>query len=239
MESNIWKTNKESVFNERTFGEWGNKSSTEEQVNISKPSEFKIDYVSKPMPIFSTIIQDHVELNKYLKEVILEHRQNNPTSTESNVKAWHSSWMTHNDNPKFQPLVDRVLDACNFVSKGFFQCQSTEYMMFNLWAMMYEESEHTLRHSHFPCDLSGCYYVDVEPDCAPIIFEPVLKDGVHDNNQPFIIQPKNGLLALWPGILHHEVKPTNSKRMCISFNMDKSRGYCSRDEWIKGEQNNG
>ena len=184
-------------------------------------NKLNIQYVNKPMAVFSTLVEDRVEINKYLKEVILEHRQNNPESTKSNVKAWHSSWMTHQENPKFQPLVDRVCTACKFISRGYFQCQVTEYSIINLWAMMYEDGEHTIRHSHFPSDFSCVYYVDVEPGCAPVLFEVPQNDGVTHKCETFTLQPQNGMLAIWPAILHHQVPPTKGRRMCISMNIDK------------------
>ena len=188
-------------------------------------STIQIQYVPKKMAVFTTILDDHVEFNKYLKEVILEHRQNNPESTKSNVKAWHSTWETHKENPKFQPLVDRVIDACKFIAQGYYEGgDNLEYWVSNCWAMMYEDTEWTKRHSHFPSDFAMCYYVDVEPDCSPVIFENVVKDGVHDNNQPLTLQPQNGMLAIWPAILHHEVPPTKGRRMCISMNIEKGEG---------------
>ena len=75
--------------------------------------------------------------------------------------------------------------------------------------MMYEDGESTQRHSHLPFDYSSCYYVDVEPDSAPIIFEKDL----------LTIQPENGMLLIWPSILEHEVPPTKGKRMGISMNI--------------------
>jgi len=183
----------------------------------------EVQHVSKPMAVFTTILDDHVEFNKYLKQVILEHRQKFPETTKSNVKAWHSSWVTHQENPKFQPLIDRVLDGCKFISAGYYECDDIEYHITNFWAMMYEDTEWTKRHSHFPSDFACCYYVDVEPGCAPVIFESVQKDGLHDNNQPLTLQPQNGMLAIWPAILHHEVPPTKGRRMCISMNIDKGQ----------------
>ena len=190
-------------------------------------STFEIQHVPKQMAVFTTILDDHVEFNKYLKQMILEHRQKFPETTKSNVKAWHSSWVTHAENPKFQPLIDRVLDACKFISSGYYECSDIEFHVLNMWAMMYEDTEWTKRHSHFPSDFAMCYYVDVEPGGAPVIFESVQKDGLNDNNQPLTLQPQNGMLAIWPAILHHEVPPTKGKRMCISMNIDKSgeRGY--------------
>tara|TARA_B100000902_G_scaffold368415_1_gene391739 strand:- start:141 stop:719 length:579 start_codon:yes stop_codon:yes gene_type:complete len=185
-------------------------------------SRFDIQHVNKPMAVFTTILDGHVELNKYLKEVILEHRQKFPESLKSNVKAWHSSWATHQQNPKFQPLVDLTLDACNFIAEGYYNSPTDlRFKVLNFWAMMYEDTEWTKRHSHFPSDFAAVYYVDVEPGCAPVIFESVQKDGINDNNQPLTLQPQNGMLVIWPAILHHEVPPTKGRRMCISMNIDK------------------
>ena len=72
------------------------------------------------------------------------------------------------------------------------------------------------------------YYVDVEPGCAPVIFESIKKDGVNNNNQPLTIQPQNGMLAIWPGILHHEVPRTKGRRMCISMNIEKGERKCGK-----------
>ena len=186
-------------------------------------SLFNTQHVLKQMALFTTILDDHVEMNEYFKQVILEHRQYFPETTKSNVKAWHSSWTTHEENPKFQPIIDRVLDACKFIAAGYYECDSVDYHVINMWAMMYEDTEWTKRHSHFPSDFACCYYVDVEPGCAPVIFENVVKDGIHDNNQPLTLQPQNGMLAIWPAILHHEVPPTKGRRMCISMNIDKGK----------------
>jgi len=184
-------------------------------------SALEIQHVPKQMAVFTTILDDHVEMNKYLKQVILEHRQKFPETTKSNVKAWHSSWVTHQENPNFQPLIDLTINACKFISKGYYECDNIEFHVINFWAMMYEDTEWTKRHSHFPSDFAVCYYVDVEPGCAPVIFESVQKDGVNDNNQPLTLQPQNGMLAIWPAHLHHEVPPTKGRRMCVSMNIDK------------------
>mgnify|MGYP001418755409 CR=1 FL=1 len=219
MENSIWGTQKKSTVTESV---WGNITPKPQQQEVSpNTSIFKTQHVSKPIPIFTTILADHVELNRYLKQVILEHRQKHPEDLNSNVKAWHSSWETQKINPKFQPLVDRICGACKFISEGYFQCDLCEYTVVNFWAMMYEKSEYTIKHSHFPSDFSAVYYVDVEPGCAPVLFEVPQNDGVNDKGGNLTLQPQNGMLAIWPSILHHEVPPTKGKRMCISMNIDK------------------
>ena len=219
MESSIWNTSKKST---KSTSVWDSRGSVQpKDVNVNT---FNVQHVYKAIPVFSTILTNHVEFNKYLKEVILEHRQKFPESTKSNVKAWHSSWLTHEENPKFQPLIDVAYSACDFITKGYFQSQDLGYKVMNLWAMMYEEGEHTIKHSHFPSDFSAAYYVDVEPGCAPVLFEVPKNDGVNDRCETLTIQPENGMFVIWPAILHHEVPPTKGRRMAISMNIDKT--YC-------------
>ena len=219
MESSIWNTSKKSTKSTSVWDSRGSVQPKDDNVNT-----FNVQHVYKAIPDFSTILTNHVEFNKYLKEVILEHRQKFPESTKSNVKAWHSSWLTHEENPKFQPLIDVAYSACDFITKGYFQSQDLGYKVMNLWAMMYEEGEHTIKHSHFPSDFSAAYYVDVEPGCAPVLFEVPKNDGVNDRCETLTIQPENGMFVIWPAILHHEVPPTKGRRMAISMNIDKT--YC-------------
>ena len=74
--------------------------------------------------------------------------------------------------------------------------------------MEYEEGNHAVRHNHWPATLSGVYYIDVEENSSPIIFE---------NN--FSIKPKNGMLLLFPSIVNHEVPPSKGKRIVASINL--------------------
>jgi len=132
--SDIWNTQKPSTASTAKRSIWGTqRSEPVRQANAQAANTLETHHVSKPLPVFSTIFADHVEFNKYMKQVILEHRQKNPETTASNVKAWHSSWMTHKENPAFQPLVDRVLSACTFVSAGYFQTQNLEFSIFNFF----------------------------------------------------------------------------------------------------------
>ena len=173
----------------------------------------EIKKIKKTLPIFTTILSNKDEMNAYLKQVIFEHRDNNPESNESNVKAWHSSYGTHNDNPKFKPIIDVVLNFCKFVSKEYFSCE-VDFICFNFWAMMYEKGDHTVRHSHFPSDFAAVYYVDVEPGCAPIVFENEIE-----------VQPETGMLVVFPAWLHHEVPKTDARRIAVSMNIDKKYAF--------------
>jgi len=169
--------------------------------------DFGLHHVTEPLPIFTIILKDHIKLNEYLKQVILDYRERYPQTSNSNVKAWHSSYFTHELTNKFNPLIDEVVNACSFISKEYYGEGNVEFAVFNLWAMMYEKSEYTVRHRHYPADFSVTYYVDVEPDCAPIVFDTLT------------ITPKSGMLVIWQALLHHEVPPTNSRRTVIAMNI--------------------
>ena len=148
-------------------------------------------------------LDNHQELNNKLKKIISNFRKEYPESDNTNVKAWHSHFDTHVKEPKFNILIDRVMDA----SKDFINIKCNLYLL-NFWVMEYEKGNHTVKHNHRPATLSGIYYIDVEENSSPIIFE---------NN--FVIKPKNGMLLLFPSIVNHEVPPTKGKRIVASFNL--------------------
>ena len=83
MENSIWGTQKKSTENKSVWGSM--ESKPQQQLVPPNASVLEMQHVMKAIPVFSTILADHVEFNKYLKQVILEHRQNNPETTKSNV----------------------------------------------------------------------------------------------------------------------------------------------------------
>ena len=169
-------------------------------------SEFDVQNVTKSIPIFSTIIPDYIEINKELKKIILEHRENyipDLGSDKSNVKAWHSHFDTHYKEPRFNILINKILKK----SQEFLKINCNLHPL-NFWVMEYEKGNHAVKHNHWPASLSGVYYIDVEENSSPIIFE---------NN--FTIEPKNGMLLLFPSIVNHEVPPSKGKRIVASINL--------------------
>ena len=148
-------------------------------------------------------LENYQELNNELKKIILEFRKKYPESDTSNVKAWHTHFDTHYKEPKFKILIDKIMDVIEEFIK--IKCNLTPL---NFWVMEYEKGDHALKHNHWPATLSGVYYIDVEENSSPIIFE---------NN--FSIKPKNGMLLLFPSIVNHEVPPSEGKRIVASINL--------------------
>ena len=147
-------------------------------------------------------------------ETCNEYRKSFPQSNTSNVQAWHSGYYTHDTTNVFNPLINTTLSKCYDVTEQHLSTDITtnsdEYFVSNLWVAMYEKNDRTLMHHHFPYHFAACYYVDVEDDCSPITFGDC--NGID-------IQPENGMLLIWNGIVPHMVAPTNKKRTCICMNI--------------------
>lgn len=172
-------------------------------------STVEIETTTTSLPIFKMDISEHIEVLNLAKEAIFEQYKANPISMESNVKAWYvTGWMSHKENPKYQPLIDLALDAVKFVSKGYFN-QEINFYCFNCWGMLYNPGDHTLRHSHYPSDFAVVVYLEVEEGAAPLKFDDLT------------IVPKSGTMVIFPAWLHHEVPKTNARRMVVSMNVDK------------------
>ena len=78
------------------------------------------------------------------------------------------------------------------------------------WGAIYEESDYTIAHSHFPSDFSGVVYLEAEENCAPIVFANKL-----------VVQPKPRMLVMFPGLLLHSVPKTQGRRVVLVMNMHK------------------
>ena len=159
-------------------------------------------------------------------ETCKEYRKSFPQSNKTNVQAWHSGYNTHKQTNVFNLLMDVTLAACIEMSKSYFNTlpiKEYKYVVDHLWLAMYEQNDYTKIHTHFPAAFASCYYVDVEDDCSPITF------GAYDE---LSIQPKNGMLLVWLGVLPHRVSPTNKNRTCICMNTSMKKNVKSSTDSI-------
>ena len=173
----------------------------------------QINVLSCDLPIFSYSFPQVIT-----KKTCKEYRKSFPQSNTSNVQAWHSGYNTHKTTDVFDPLIDVTVDACNNISREWFNTPIVNpffYSMDNLWLTMYDKGDYTKLHAHFPATFSACYYVDVQDKCSPITFG----DHIVPHKNALHIQPENGMLLVWIGMIPHKVAQTNSKRTCICMNV--------------------
>lgn len=170
------------------------------------------------MPVFTCSLEPQQEALRAAREAIEELRITHPDPIRSNVVSKYvSPWDSHQINEKFLPLCGVVLEVARTVSRSYlcanFDALNVDYFVKDCWGILYEESDYTHRHNHFPSDLSCAIYLECDPQCAPIVFDNGLS-----------VQPSPGLLVMFPGLLNHEVPQTPGRRVVVSMNLFKTLG---------------
>tara|TARA_Y100001970_G_scaffold127347_1_gene157329 strand:- start:236 stop:781 length:546 start_codon:yes stop_codon:yes gene_type:complete len=164
-----------------------------------------------PIPVYTGFLDGYKEINPQLIDMMNDHREKYKESNTSNVKSWHSDYRTHKINLSFQPYIDKLVDGCDAIiqkyPREFGNMKNVVYEVFDFWFCMYQTNDYTIKHNHFPCDISCTYYVDVDENASPIMFRNLK------------IQPKSGMLVMWLGSLEHEVPPTKGNRTVIAMNL--------------------
>ena len=170
------------------------------------------------MPVFTCNLGPEREALMHARQGIDELRATDPKSIESNVKSHYvSPWDSHNRSARFTPLCELVLSVARTVSKNYLgahlQQSNVDYFVKDCWGIIYEQADYTIKHNHFPSDLSCAIYLEAAEECAPIIFEGNVQ-----------VQPSQNLLVMFPGILNHEVPKTPGRRVVVAMNMFKTEG---------------
>jgi len=167
------------------------------------------------LPVFVcdlSAIRSHLLL---AKEGIEDIRAQHPETTPSNVhSSYMSPWKSHLESDKFAPLCNSVTVIANYAAERFMSANlkqlNLDLVVTDCWGAIYEKSDYTERHNHFPADMSCSIYIEADENAAPIIFSNDLK-----------VHPKPNMLVLFPGILDHEVPATEGRRVIVAMNLTK------------------
>lgn len=131
----------------------------------------------------------------------------------SNVSAWCSSYHTHKKTNLFEKYQSHLANYCQNFYNNYFS-ENLQFQINELWIADYEKGDYAVKHNHDKFSVnfvSACYYIDIEEDASPIIFE---------GEEP--IYPEKDMLILFSSKTYHEVPPTNGKRLLISFNLENT-----------------
>ena len=107
-------------------------------------------------------------------------------------------------------MIEKIIAVIYDANQDYFNDSHTFYECQNFWAMKYSEGDCAYKHNHYPADFSCVYYISITEKSSPIVFENKLQ-----------IQPKDGMLVLFPGIVDHNVFPTKDKRIAFAANFVK------------------
>ena len=179
-------------------------------------------------PVFSHLLRNCDTLNQQLRELILEMERTTPGVTRSNQGGWQSAPDLFRSKTPPIAVLERYIS--NAVSIATLRVTGNPELKFGVelhgWAAVNRNGHYNTAHVHPMATWSGVYYVDpgdheaespggllefVHPISASVMtfFPHILPSGR-------AVQPKPGLLVLFPSYLLHNVRMYRGERPRIS-----------------------
>jgi len=184
-------------------------------------------------PIWTTLILNYRELNNKMFKYIKDLQIQNPKGiTKSNLFGWHSNdFDLENEQPKY--FINSISKNLNqaFNDMGW-DIKNQEVKVTSMWSVVNKTNASNARHIHSNNYISAAYYVKTSENSGDIVFHdprsvttfryPKISKHNALNSNIFTIQPKEGLLVLFPSYLYHSVDLNRSEeeRIVISFNIN-------------------
>tara|TARA_B100000965_G_C19551910_1_gene740419 strand:+ start:128 stop:730 length:603 start_codon:yes stop_codon:yes gene_type:complete len=184
-------------------------------------------------PIWTSIVQNSEEINTKMFNYIKSLQSKNEKGiNKSNVEGWHSEYFNLElEEPRF--FLNSISSNLNKVFEDMgWDLQKQKIKVTSMWSIINKKNSSNARHIHSNNYISAAYYVKAPKNCGNIIFydprseavfrHPIINKPNKLNTNSFSIEPKEGLLVLFPSYLNHSVDLNNSdeERMVISFNID-------------------
>ena len=175
-----------------------------------KKSDFALHEFPIIAPIFSTILEDHVEFNKYLKETI------------------DFEFRVLEQFPKMKQMFTHISNR--LIKEGLNYDNKLEIS--SSWFTKTHKGESSPMHDHKNCVFSAVYYYgDYDDKVANLIFKnPIVKLTSYRlnvgksnkfNTYDIEITPQSGSLLIFPSYVSHkiDVHKSDIPRLSLAFNM--------------------
>ncbi len=195
-----------------------------------------------PTPVAAVSLPDAAQINANLRGLILARRQGGPSVQASNLGGWQSDWDMESWGG---PATKAVLDAARVVADKLTVRRDGQpagiAWRCNCWANVNAPGDANEFHCHPGAFWSGTYYVDdggagASPDQGgafemmdprgpgPALYAPHLAYAMPQGLSPGsseTLQPRSGLLLLFPAWLLHQVRPYSGQglRISMAFNL--------------------
>ena len=183
-------------------------------------------------PVWTFQINNYENVNEEMYNYIKsEQKKDGIGITKSNIKGWHSKDFSL-ETKEPQNFINLILPSIEQVMVDMnWEKQKQIAKINNMWAIINTGGAANLRHQHGNSTISGAYYVrapknsgDIvfyDPRPAPVYSHPNVIEPNLLNTQVNSINPKEGLLVLFPSYLDHSVNEnlSNEERIVISFNI--------------------
>ena len=186
-----------------------------------------------PTPIWTSVIDDYENINKKLYNFIYSHKKFNENGiVKKKKKGWHSkNFELKNENVIF--FVNSISSKIKIAMEDMgWDEPNNKIEISNMWSIINSKGSSNSMHMHSNCYLSAAYYVKAPKNCGEIVFhdhrqarlvrKPKTKKINNLNTEEVKIEPKDGLLVLFPNYLYHSVMQniSDDERIVISFNVD-------------------
>ena len=190
----------------------------------------KGEVMDNVLPLFHSdlFIKENVgteEQRKDLKKQILQAKEDDRgTQGGGNPGCWRSNALY-----EMKWLYGAMKDLVTEANEIYFEKDSvfkyyidkSENLDYNIWTNVNEVGSKNVIHSHKTDAWAGIYYVQAEETGNLMFYNPANLLNECKFNSPFIrntgIQPKDGMLILWPGWIPHEVIENKSNRQRINI----------------------
>lgn len=194
-------------------------------------NELKVDNLFS-IPFVQYQVKDCESMNEDLKEIILKKEKEMETTLKSNQGGWQSEgdfFRWGGDSiEKLYSIFSRVIEIAT--SKlNFIETIPMDFHIYG-WANINRKGHSNIAHIHPMSTWSGTYYVQaddkieinksglfeaINPNTSHLMsFFPGLLPGEH------LIQPKTGMLNLFPSYMRHGVRTFQGiePRICVAIN---------------------
>jgi uncharacterized protein (TIGR02466 family) len=194
-----------------------------------------IDHIN----LFPTTVGSVVDIETSEKTLLVARKILDNADNLTNTWAYRTTYGSKHHNKDTDSKDKNLLFIENyFIEHGNNFLKSLGYKPMNLQAEIFFsemlEGDFHSRHEHANSVLSGIFYLKVPEGSSPIRFYDPRNHGkflnlpveewAYTNWEYFNVQPKDGLLLVWPAWLSHEVTANNSiegRTTCV-FNLVKS-----------------
>jgi uncharacterized protein (TIGR02466 family) len=189
-------------------------------------------------PVLEYLWPDGAELNRQLRQSILEHARQHTGRKQTNVGGWHSeTGRLEFCGAAGERLVHHIYEMTNEATGRLYATNGrppeASSWTLTAWANINRRGHYNNIHTHPSATWSGVYYVDhgesnptadrtsiqlYDPNPARTnVFFPDLPIGT------FRFRPEPGLMILFPSYVPHDVPPHQGDRprISIAFNLRK------------------
>lgn len=184
-------------------------------------------------PIWTSILPNYQKINEDLYKYIKKLQKIDPKGlSKSNFMGWHSNEFKLDDNePKLfiNAIYSKINNALDDMG---WDKEKNQIKITSMWSIINNKNASNGRHIHSNNYLSAAYYVKAPSKCGNIVFydpreakiirKPKTSKLNQLNSEVINVEPKEGILILFPSYLHHSVdmNDSNEERIVISFNID-------------------